>query len=355
MSCELEDLLKDYKFRISKLELDWPTAEKKEEAAENPAADIPVPFPAEEIVIETAAPARPLKAPEITTARFEPPQPRAEAPPSWASEPEPAPTDIAPPPCSRTAKRRLPLGLALTFAAVLAAWGIGKMVPIKKSPRFFPLPVSRCSGLLLNDGRLFFVDSDKKVLLSVAPGSSQPQMEGKFSNPVLGGLAWADGRFWSTDPGKSAIYQHGVDAGYSIRRVYDQPKRHPSAIFSDGEYIWVADLQTEDVTQYLLARSLTGASLTPLGPLRLPGVRPAAILVGDGKLWVLDGATHKIFRYKIEGSRAVAVDWSDLSRWLPLSRGLAGMAWDGRNVWIAQDAPAALQRFEPRHLDWKSI
>ncbi|OGS19461.1 MAG: hypothetical protein A3J70_01015 [Elusimicrobia bacterium RIFCSPHIGHO2_02_FULL_61_10] len=197
------------------------------------------------------------------------------------------------------------------------------------------------------------VDTEKQRLLSFKPGSVQPEPEGEFSNPDLGGIAWADGRFWSTDPEKGAIYQHGIDTAYSIRRSYPQPARHPFSIFSDGEYIWVGDSKTDEVYQYLLVRSLTGTSLTPLGRLQLPGIRPVAIHIAAGKLWALDGLSHKVFRYKLEASRAVALDSADLSHWLPLSRRLTGMALNNQAVWVTTADPVELHRIEAQSLRWK--
>lgn len=238
-----------------------------------------------------------------------------------------------------------PLLLFLAAGVFLAAVVWQKRTPASsKIHSSFPLPYASTAGLANEKGVFSSIDPQRQLLFTFEFNQAKVKSVRKFSNPAASGLAKGAGSFWSTDAAGGYIYRHNIDKEYSISQTYANPDQSPSAIYWDGEYLWVSDLRTETIYQY----SVNG-SLVPTKQYTLPGIVPAGIHAANNVLWVLDAVSRKVYRYKT-GALLTGLDWADLSPWLPSQGKATGFSADASAMWVITENPAALHRFDLKHL-----
>lgn len=318
---QLESLLKDYLARVSKVTLDMPRVEglaQPEKSAAKTARSIalkePEPFPEP---AASRATIRVLK--ELSQVGDEP--------------------------------RRRWRWIGLLAGAILVAAGLAVPAAKRWYAQFrtqlhhaFPLSYTNTTALTANDGMLYTLDPQRRLLFTFSADDMQIRAVQKFSRSSINGLAWANDYFWSTNAEAGHIYEHAMDALSTIRKTYANPQSRPSAVYWDGKHLWVSDLRTETIYQYSV-----GDTLIPVKQFTLSGIVPAGIHHSENHLWILDAPTRTMHRYRIGGLLKLEESF-DFSGWLPPECRVTGFAVDGSHFWLITQNPAATHRFDRRYL-----
>lgn len=334
---ELDGLLDDYRARMARVRLEIPEAEKLSvgeaplravslrEERESPAAELGGGMGG--TGAETEQEREGLR-PGVPT---QVPRPRG-APlfPAWPRLP-----------------RRLAWILAALAAAVLAASGLWRWGGRPNGTRrSFPIPYTDTAGLAVAGDALFSVDRKRQLLFSFSADGMRIKTVEQFPNPAVSGLALGEGCLWSTDADTGYIYQHELEWKHSVLRAYANPSRNPTAIYWDGQHLWVYHAKTETVFQFLVRDSLV-----PIEQYTLPGITPIGLYVKDGILWVYDANTHRVLRFRL-GVLATPLDTADISPWLSTRSVVTGFAVGPSGLWLITQNPSEILRFEPKSLTW---
>ena len=401
LSARFDKLLKRYQDKLQALQLDLPPVEEPLEAPPQPSPAPEEPYaqpeppsppqtpkmePEPETMVPQQEPPEPAAVfsplPQPDPAPETKPGPSAEQPPlpqaaALEDKEEPAvavvvepphapgrhssfPDELTPRPIATPAAPRKflraalrPIAMALAAAAVVIWWSYRQLAE-PAAYQAFPFSAQAPRGLAWSDGRLVAADAQSQALLFFDADGKKLASSASLSNPALSALTWADGAFWSTQQDRSAIFQHDADAEHRIRRIYATANRHPLALASDNENLWVSDAQVAVVYRYLIGRSLNGTSLTPLSQYNVEGGPAAGLYAGDGLLWVLDTQSRHLRRYRYDAGTLTAVDTLDLGLRLHDAGGLAGMTVGQDCLWVLTSNPAALHRFALGELHWES-
>jgi len=241
---------------------------------------------------------------------------------------------------------------ALALAAAALWWGYSRF---EEAPtyRSFSLARTAVGGLAWREGRLVIADSEDRLLLLYGVDGQRIETKESINASDLAGLAWADGSFWSTGRGRSAIFQHDHTPEHGVRRIYAAPNRLPAALAGDNENLWTADAQAAVVYRYLIGHSLSGVSLTPLNQYNLTGAPAAGLYAAEARLWVLDSHSRRLTRHSYDAGTLSAVDAVDLASRLPAGAAVKGLVAGGDFLWVLTAEPATLHRFALRGLSWQ--
>ena len=148
------------------------------------------------------------------------------------------------------------------------------------------------------------------------------------------GLAWDGQNLWVSDEGTNRIYKLSLSSG-EVLESFPGPGSSPQGLTWDGEALWVADpamgrLYRVDVN--------TKAVLTSV---KAPGEGiPLAIAWVEGQLWVADAPSQRIYQLTPGDGRV-------LRSFAAPGPVPDGMAFDGRNLWVA-DLTQVLFRIDPQ-------
>lgn len=309
LSGDLQRLLEDARLRIAAVRLDAPEL------------DIVPPPPGPE-------PGAPAQGPVSEPGTAEPLPPR----PVGAKAP------------ARRWRRAELLAAAVAAACAAAAALSYRGAGLPALTRSTPVPMAAAVGLALQGGLLHTVDSSRQLLVSLALDGRIAGIV-RLEEPGACGLAADSGGFWTSSAGGRISFR-SAEPGLPVRRVYANPGRSPRAMAFDGLLLWVSDPVVESVYQYA-----PRTDLNALRELPLLGLKPAALHREGELLWVLDGPTRVLRRYKI-GPLPSPVDEVSLGGYFDAQAQFAGMAVGGESLWILTQSPAVLRRFALRRLRW---
>ena len=338
LSTRFEGLLKRYKEKLELLDLDLPAPGQAPKEPAPPAQPEPEPIlPLKEpepalpdwdapSMQESSPPPRPEPAPQLPDwesphmEETSPPQRQVQAPPQKAV------------PAQKAAQQKIlpgrklwPAALALAALAAALAWGYLRFAQ-EPDYRAFSLSRTEVRGMAWREGRVVVADASNRFLLLFDSAGRRLDSKESLSAEELSDLCWADGTFWSTKPGRSAVFQHDDTQEHGVRRVYATPNRLPGPLAGDNENLWAADAKAAVLYRYLIGRSLNGVSLTPLNQYNLPGGAAEGLHVSEGLLWALDAETRRLTRYAYDAGTLSARDSVDLSARLPAGAAIHGMA-----------------------------
>jgi hypothetical protein len=353
---DLERILARYQLQISQIKFDLPPVDalEKLERPSAPPLELPPPPKKKSYFDDSAAAPAP---PPVST-----PLPRKpEAGPQLGlieapqRPPEPAPAQEAPA-TSRTPPKRWRRVLFLSAAAAMVPiffliWkGGGSQA--RSAHASFPLPLGRMMGLVVRDGTLLTVDTDKQALVTMAADTGRIVSREKFPNPSLRGFTWGQGSFWSSDLESGFIYQHGPAEPHSLINAFPT-SRSISVLHHDGQTLWASDVRSEIVHRYFLTGKAPDEKLSRQGEYPLPGIVVGGFYQADGVLWILDSLSRKVRRYRLgSGGKLSLLDTIDLSPWLATNSEIAGFTVDASSLWLITDNPASLHRFDLPGLSW---
>jgi hypothetical protein len=351
LSARFEGLLKRYREKLELLDLDLPApTETPPKPPEEPA-----PVPREEAPPEP----EPAVQESVRPGPEEPPLPPAPELPAWeqpslreSGPPErPASAPVPAPKPPRRDGKPAALALLASLAAALV-WGLLNFAD-EPAYRAFSLSRTQVRGLAWREGKVVVADAEERFLLLYKEDGRRLDSKESIDSSDLSDLCWADGAFWSTKPGRRAIFQHDDPPEHGVRRIYATPGRLPAPLAGDNENLWAADAAAAVLYRYLIGHSLNGVSLTPLNQYNLPGGTAAGLHISEGRLWVLDAGSRRLTRYAYDAGTLSAQDSVELGLRLPSGATIHGMVAGGDYLWVLTSEPAVLHRFALKSLAWK--
>ncbi len=234
------------------------------------------------------------------------------------------------------------LALAGIFAAVLLRGARGQPQAVSSAP----LPYTETAGLVLDGERLLSIDRKRQLLFAFSADRLGVRSVQHFPVAGASGLALGRDSLWSTESESGIITQHAMDWKHTIQKTYANPDRSPTAVYWDGQFLWVYQVKSE-----VLFQCSVGDSLVPQRQYTLPGIVPTGLYVSGGMLWTYDLHTRRLFRFRL-GVLASPLDSADLDRWLPPRSLVTGFAVGPSHLYVVTDAPPELHRVELKRLAW---
>ena len=107
----------------------------------------------------------------------------------------------------------------------------------------------------------------------------------------------------------------------------------PAAIALDGGVVWVADREADRVHR------LDAGSGRPLGPPTRVGRHPGGIAVGEGSVWVTNAGSDTVSRLDLGTGENLGT--------IPVGSVPVGVAVDAGSVWVANSAEGTVSRIDP--------
>ncbi|MBI5243720.1 MAG: hypothetical protein HY922_08570 [Elusimicrobia bacterium] len=244
---------------------------------------------------------------------------------------------------------------AAAACAVLLAAGISihRSMPLMR--KFFsrpaktksiPFPASEPVSLALKNGQYISFDKQSGQLVRLDTNGPRLIARQDFPNPAAAALSFNGTCIWSVDPAHRKIYRHHSQT-CAILEAYPSPGEEPSAVYWDGENLWTADRRSHKVYRHALSDGLPVLSESPV-----LDEEPVGLYRMGERLWVLDAAWRRIRRYRI-AAPLEPDGWAPLGNFLPKGSSIAGLAVEGRWVWIMTRSPSALHRVAMRSIEFK--
>lgn len=179
------------------------------------------------------------------------------------------------------------------------------------------------------------------------------ELERRQLDAPVASLRWAQGSLWSADGVSRAITERtkgGRSTVFTLNHV-------PGALFVKDKYLWTSEKNGNTIRQFLITRAILGAMLQPLDSYALPGLSPETFAMDDAKtLWLVDSASRRLFRLRVENGSYRPVDSAPLSPFVGPEGRLHGLTIEDDAVWImvrrAKGGRALLRRIAKSRLDW---
>lgn len=234
------------------------------------------------------------------------------------------------------------LALALLGWLGLLVSGIG----LPSAHRQVQLPMPSAVGLTHFQGRLYTLDPARQLLVTLSL-DGQVQSVTRFDEPDATGIAVSPDGIWTSSKG-GRITLRSAELPHPVLKSFANPARTPYGVTWDGILLWVSDPQLESVYQYVPRQELV-----PVRELPLPGLKAADIFRGYQFLWILDGPTRSIHRFRV-GPMPRPVDQLQLGSWLAPHAKVVSMAVDDDTLWVLTEPPVTLHAFPRNRLRWRA-
>jgi CheY-like chemotaxis protein/sugar lactone lactonase YvrE len=151
----------------------------------------------------------------------------------------------------------------------------------------------------------------------------------KFSELYPAAIAWAKDGLWVVDSWTDEIYCLNKDAALSVKNMYKYPGGDPTGMFFDGTFLWVCDSEKDEIYRFITEID----NFKQISRHQSPGPNPVGIFWDKKNIWTVDGDLKKIYRHNMDPQLSV-----ESSYMLPVDEvaaiKIAGIGWDGENVWI---------------------
>jgi PKD repeat protein len=136
-----------------------------------------------------------------------------------------------------------------------------------------------------------------------------------------------------------------VSAGEMVLAVIDAPGSDPdvAGLAWDGQYLWVADFTTEQLSQL---DPHTGSVLKTLKTPRAYE-SPVALTWGGGALWVATLGEQQDKLYQIDPSTGQVLRSLPVPAEVSAAGTVDGLAWDGQYLWLADSTEQKLYQIAP--------
>lgn len=254
------------------------------------------------------------------------------APPSSAAARPPEPPASARSPVPRRGRFILPVlaGLLLAGLALYrksAADSAGYY-------REYPVAAANISALVWAGGELFAGDWLAREVNVYSPDKNGLRLKESYSleRTHISGLAVAGDTLYVADSWKGTIDARRLAPGLPLLKSFQAPGK-VSAIFYDGEYLWICDGDGNA----RLRRPDPG--LTPSVSFELRE-KPDQIFKDKNYLWTVVSSAGKLYRYKLDDGLTPAGVFSlkTPKPGFPVS----AFAWRGGRLWLARDGLAVI-------------
>lgn len=204
-------------------------------------------------------------------------------------------------------------------------------------------------GLVSDKQTLWMIDTREKALKQIDPQKKQVVATIPIAIGEPRGVTWDGKTFWIVDNREKAVHQVDPEKGAILRTIlvpinFDKEKTVLEAAAFDGKHLWVAyfagwsskilkiDIDTGEVLQEMFAKG-----------------HPRALATDGRRLWMLSynqGVYTGVIleRTIMDDSRRMNLSAKFIGR--TSGKEPAGMAFDGRYLWIADSKMKAIQKVE---------
>jgi hypothetical protein len=292
-----------------------------------PAKSEPAPAP---------APVKVVSVPAVATPTPPPPPPPPPAPKPAAPAPSVAPA--APPkpaPSPDLRDSELPQYDDLTV----------KVRPTETKELDADLP----GGLIVGGSEIIFIERDDHMLVSLNSSREPVRIDTPFPNLSPSSIAESIYGIWSVDSESRKIRLHRHDT-MIVRQSFDAPGDMPHGLHWDGQHLWTTDV-SKDAARRVYRHSFDTTRLAVLASFSVKEKNPIAVHRDRSMLWVLDGTTLRVGRYRI-GSSLQYLGSADLGSLIPEGKRVTGFAADIDSVWVLTQNPSRLHRIDKRRLSF---
>lgn len=209
-----------------------------------------------------------------------------------------------------------------------------------------PFPAQWPRGLIVKGFYMATVDRRSGKLVVIDPNKSPARKKYIFPNFSAEGITSNGSDFWSIDSTLKKIYLHD-NKNFLLRASFPSAGITPSAIHSDGNFIWVSDTAAKQVSRY----SFDGKNLNLIASHPIIEADPIALHRHGRDLWILDGRTLIIGRYRV-GSDLKRTGSANLTTVVPKDAMIRGFVIDGKYLWVLTQGPTYLHRIDLRKLQF---
>lgn len=204
----------------------------------------------------------------------------------------------------------------------------------------FDAPLLRPLGLSFGGDELVAYDAARGLLVHLEPSGRGVRSSEPVDSPSVGALAWTGAELWTADSKTGTIRRHGPRQGWPADAVFHEPYQRPRALAAGRDALWVLDAASRCINEYDRTRGLRLRRRYPI-----EGFVAAGLAVDGDSFWVVDEPGRALRRYVAaeDESWMLRGEWT-LDALLPKHGPAAGLAFDGRHLWLMTAEPSGLYR-----------
>ncbi|MBI4345462.1 MAG: hypothetical protein HY553_01315 [Elusimicrobia bacterium] len=221
-----------------------------------------------------------------------------------------------------------------------SGWGVRAWRTGTAAVTAFNAPLVRPLGLAFGGDELVAYDAARGLLVHLEPNGRGVRSSEPVDSPSVGALAWTGTELWTADSKTGTIRRHGTRHGRPAEAVFHEPYQRPRALATGRDVLWVLDAASRCINEYDRTRGLRLRRRYPL-----EGFIAAGLAVDGTSFWVVDEPGRVLRRYVAaeDESWMLRGEWS-LDALLPRHGPAAGLAFDGRHLWLLTAEPSGLYR-----------
>lgn len=269
---------------------------------------------------------------------------KALAPPPVQTAP-PAPAALGrthtapvPPPVQPSAPRKKWLRAAgIVCVCAMAAIAAVRMAPLMpRSPVEQRIDAEHPSGIWCSDGAVWVTDWLQGVLYQYRFGEQGSMTSLKLNGIEPSGITGRGETFWIASALERRIVAYRRD-GRRLQQVasYPSPGASPCGLWDDGRHLWSLDFQEGKLFEHQ-----ADAALSVVRSVTVPAKNPCGVVMIDGKLYIADTATNRVFvldaeRFTVQGVFAWPAGGTG-------DRRMTSLGWDGARLWAGFDGLSKL-------------
>ncbi|MBI5200288.1 MAG: hypothetical protein HY925_01765 [Elusimicrobia bacterium] len=228
------------------------------------------------------------------------------------------------------------LGIFVVFApGVWKGWRDGRsgVVTLKA-------PVEQPVGLAAGSGELVTFDAARGLLVHLERDGRGVRRAERIDSESVGAFAWTGDVLWTADSRTGTIRRHGDGVGRPTAATFHEPYQRPRALAAARDALWILDSASRCINEYE-----RGAGLKLRRRYPLEGFVAGGLAVHGRDFWVVDeaGKTLRLYVAGEDESWMLRGLWS-LDGLIPRHGPTAGLAIEGRSLWLMTTSPVELRR-----------
>lgn len=204
----------------------------------------------------------------------------------------------------------------------------------------FKAPLQQPVGLSAGSGELFSFDAARGLLVRLDREGRGVKASERIDAESVGAFAWTGEALWTADYRTGTIRRHGDGPGRPAAAIFHEPYQRPRALAAGRDALWVLDAASRCINEYERGYGLKLRRRYPL-----EGFVGAALAVQGRDFWLIDepARTLRLYAAGEDESWMLRGTWS-LDVLAPGHGPAAGLAIDGRTLWLLTRSPVELRR-----------
>lgn len=204
----------------------------------------------------------------------------------------------------------------------------------------FKAPLQQPVGLALGAGELVTFDAARGLLVRLDREGRGVRASERIDSESVGAFAWTGDVLWTADTRTGTIRRHGDGPGRPVAATFHEPYQRPRALAAGRDALWILDSASRCINEYE-----RGAGLKLRRRYPLEGFVAAALAVQGRDFWVVDepGRVLRLYVAGEDESWMLRGMWS-LDAIAPGHGPAAGLAVEGRSLWLLTTSPVELRR-----------